>query len=46
MENPKLEIALNFPKMRIKTQYEIKGNVLLLPVRGNGASDGNFSKFF
>jgi len=32
--------------MRIKTQYNITGKVLVLPVQGSGSSDGNFSKLF
>lgn len=45
IKNRSLEIDLNFPLFKIKSQYEVKGKILMLPIEGKGAFVGNFSKF-
>lgn len=40
-----VEIEVSFPKLRIKSIYNVNGRVLILQVDGNGPADGNFSKF-
>lgn len=39
-----MEIDLNFPLFRIESRYDINGQILLLPINGNGTFVGNFSK--
>lgn len=36
------EFELNLPKLQGKGNYEISGQLLSLPIRGNGPFTGNF----
>lgn len=40
----KLKVHVYFPKLRIESDYKISGKILVLPINGDGHSDGNFSK--
>jgi len=37
-------LRLFFPTLRIQSNYSVDGRILVVPVQGNGYSDGNFSK--
>lgn len=39
-----MEIDLHFPSFKIESRYEVNGQILLLPIKGNGHFVGNFSK--
>lgn len=39
-------IAITIPQLRVKSQYNIKGRLLVLELNGNGPADGNYSKYF
>lgn len=36
-------VEVAFPKLRVEGKYDVNGQILLLPVRGNGKFEGNFS---
>lgn len=36
MKKQRLEFDLDIPKLRIDAQYNLKGQILLLPIVGNG----------
>lgn len=44
IKNQSLEIDLNLPLFRIESRYEVNGQILVLPIKGNGKFVGNFSK--
>lgn len=39
-------IKVTIPQMRVKSQYNLKGRILVLELDGNGPADGNYSKYF
>lgn len=41
-----LDIAISFPRLRIKSKYAVDGKILFLQLKGNGPADGNFSEYF
>lgn len=43
LEKNHLEMLLNFPRLRIQSQYEISGKILFLTLNGKGPADGNFT---
>lgn len=43
-KNQSFEIDLNLPLFRIESRYEVNGQILVLPIKGNGKFVGNFSK--
>lgn len=44
LKNQSLEMDLNIPLIRIESKYEVDGQILVLPIKGNGNFVGNFSK--
>ncbi|XP_044752572.1 protein takeout-like [Coccinella septempunctata] len=38
-----LDVALSFPKLRIKSKYAVDGKILFLELKGAGPADGNFT---
>ncbi|XP_060843533.1 protein takeout-like [Rhopalosiphum padi] len=43
IKNQSLEIDLNLPLFRIESRYEVNGQILVLPIKGNGKFVGNFT---
>lgn len=43
-KNQFFEIDLNLPLFKIESRYEVNGQILVLPIKGNGKFIGNFSK--
>jgi len=43
LPNNHVELVLSFPRLRIKSQYDIDGRILILQIKGNGPADGNFT---
>ena len=43
LENNQIELKLHFPVVRIKSIYNIKGDILILRLDGHGNADGNFT---
>ena len=41
----RFDFELNLPRLQGEGQYDINGQILTLPLRGNGPFTGNFSKF-
>lgn len=39
------KLDLHFPRLRLISDYNIKGHILILDLNGNGKSDGNISKY-
>lgn len=44
-ETVNFDIAITFPKLRVKSDYHIKGRLLILDLDGRGPADGNYSKY-
>lgn len=40
-----ITIGITIPEMRVKSEYNIKGRILILELDGKGPSDGNYSKY-
>lgn len=40
------DVEVFFPKMEVEGTYDVSGQVILLPIKGNGKFVGNFSKFW
>ncbi|XP_071440004.1 protein takeout-like [Hetaerina americana] len=43
LDNLKLEFDLLFPSMHLESEYDVDGKVLVVPVKGNGPSNSNFT---
>ncbi|CAB3360918.1 Hypothetical predicted protein [Cloeon dipterum] len=43
LKNLVVTLDLFFPKLRIQSDYEVDGRILVVPVQGSGYSDGNFT---
>lgn len=43
---PTIKIEVGFPKVRLISDYTINGKVLVVPIKGNGKVDGNFTNVF
>ncbi|XP_025206644.1 protein takeout-like [Melanaphis sacchari] len=43
IKNQSLEVDLNLPLFRIESRYEVNGQILVLPIKGNGKFVGNFT---
>uniref|UniRef100_A0A2S2NGV6 Protein takeout n=1 Tax=Schizaphis graminum TaxID=13262 RepID=A0A2S2NGV6_SCHGA len=43
IKNQSLEIDLNLPMFKIESRYEVNGQILVLPIKGNGKFVGNFT---
>ncbi|XP_046392875.1 protein takeout-like [Ischnura elegans] len=43
LEDLKLEFDLLFPRMHLESDYDVDGKVLVVPVKGNGPSNANFT---
>ncbi|VVC38449.1 Haemolymph juvenile hormone binding [Cinara cedri] len=43
LKKKSMEIDLYFPSFRIESKYEVNGQILLLPIKGNGKFVGNFT---
>lgn len=41
-----IDLMVSFPRLRIKSQYNIDGRILILTLKGQGPADGNFSEFY
>lgn len=39
-----ITVGITIPSMRVKSEYNIKGRLLVLELDGKGPSDGNYSK--
>jgi hypothetical protein len=44
LDNVNFDVAISFPRLRIKSQYNIDGKILILQLKGQGPADGNFSE--
>lgn len=40
------DFELNLPRLQGQGLYDINGQILTLPLKGNGPFTGNFSKYF
>ena len=45
IENDKYLLKLEFPNIRITANYKIDGKLMMMPLKGQGNLQGNFSKF-
>ncbi|XP_023022117.1 circadian clock-controlled protein daywake [Leptinotarsa decemlineata] len=43
VENFKLDLSILFPRLRILSNYNIKGKLLVLELDGSGSADGNYT---
>jgi hypothetical protein len=43
LDNVIFDVAISFPRLRIKSQYNIDGKILILQLKGQGPADGNFT---
>lgn len=44
LDEDSFKLALHFPRLRITSNYNINGRLLILDLNGSGKSDGNISK--
>lgn len=44
-KKPEFRLAITIPHARVKSEYSLKGRLLILQLDGNGPADGNFSKY-
>lgn len=45
-ERDRVRIKLWLPYLHMTSDYKLEGRILMLPISGNGFSEGNYSKFF
>lgn len=45
-DEPSLSIDVGFPAIRVFSDYNITGKVLVVPIKGNGKFEGNFTNIF
>ncbi|XP_011171033.1 protein takeout [Solenopsis invicta] len=43
MDNNRVKLKLYIPRLEMNAQYNMKGNILMLPLNGNGLAKGNFT---
>ncbi|RZC41970.1 takeout-like [Asbolus verrucosus] len=46
LDQLRIELAVSFSRLRIKSQYNIQGKILILQVNGQGLADGNFTNVY
>lgn len=44
-KGPSIQIGVSLPKLIVNSDYTIKGKILLVPINGNGKSNGTFCKY-
>jgi hypothetical protein len=45
MENLDFDFDLELPMLYTVAEYDVSGRILLIPIKGNGPLNGNWSKF-
>lgn len=44
LDKNEIKLSIYFPRLRLLSDYNIKGRLLILDLNGNGKADGNLSK--
>lgn len=46
LERHKVNISITFPRLRIKSNYNVNGKILVVTFDEHGPADGNYSKLY